>query len=45
LPRAIDLMVAWPTGEPSPIVRDFIATTRSIAADLAADEGLLFRKK
>lgn len=45
LPRAIDLMVAWPTGEPSSIVRDFIATTRSIAADLAADEGLLFRKK
>ncbi|MEO3997505.1 LysR substrate-binding domain-containing protein [Mesorhizobium sp. CAU 1732] len=39
LPRAIDLVVAWPTGETSPIVRDFIDTTRRVAADLAPDFG------
>lgn len=44
LPRAIDLMVAWPTGEPSPIVRDFIATTRRVAASLAGDERQFSRK-
>lgn len=44
LPCAIDLMVAWPTGEPSPIVRDFIATTRRVAANLAGDERQFPRK-
>lgn len=34
LPRAIDLVVAWPAGETSPVVQDFIATTRRVAAGL-----------
>jgi len=39
LPRSIDLVVAWPTGETSPIVRDFIATTRHVAGELAQRYG------
>jgi DNA-binding transcriptional LysR family regulator len=35
LPQAIDLVVAWSAGEVSPIVRDFIATTRRVAAELS----------
>jgi DNA-binding transcriptional LysR family regulator len=37
LPRAIDLVVAWPTGDASPLVRDFIDTTRRVAAQLTKD--------
>lgn len=37
LPRAIELVVAWPSGETAPMVRDFIATTRRVAARLALE--------
>lgn len=39
LPRSIDLVVAWPTGETSPMIRDFIGTTRRVAAELAQTYG------
>ncbi|EKF40147.1 LysR substrate-binding domain-containing protein [Nitratireductor indicus] len=40
LPRAIDLVVAWPNGDGSPLVRDFIDTTRRVARQLAKDHVL-----
>lgn len=39
LPRAIDLVVAWPTGENSPIIRDFIDATRRVAPAIAPGFG------
>lgn len=36
LPAAIDLAIAWPTGETSAIVLGFIATARRVAARLTA---------
>ena len=38
LPRAIELVMAWPKGEPSPILRDFLDTTRRVTARIAADQ-------
>jgi DNA-binding transcriptional LysR family regulator len=32
LPNTIDLAVAWPAGEPSPVIRHFIDVTRRVAA-------------
>ena len=32
------LVVAWPKGETSPVVQDFIATTRRVAARIAAEQ-------
>ena len=40
LPHTIDLVIAWSAGEASPVLRDFIATTRSVAADLALKDVL-----
>ncbi len=40
LPKAIDLVVAWPTGESSPVVLDFIATTRAVSRRIAPDLGM-----
>jgi DNA-binding transcriptional LysR family regulator len=37
LPKNIDLEVAWPTGETSLVVRDFIETTRVVGARLQAE--------
>ncbi|MFD2237459.1 LysR substrate-binding domain-containing protein [Aureimonas populi] len=45
LPRSIDLVVAWPTGETSPIVLDFIETTRRVAARIAPELGFLPRER
>lgn len=39
LPRAIELVVAWPSGETSPVVRDFISTTRRVVAVIAHEQG------
>ncbi|MFD1882879.1 LysR substrate-binding domain-containing protein [Paracoccus pacificus] len=39
LPFAVELMVAWPAGETSPIVQDFIAITRRTIAGIARDGG------
>lgn len=39
LPRSIDLVMAWPAGETSPVVRDFIATARRVARGVAIDLG------
>lgn len=39
LPSTIELVLAWPTGETSPVVRDFIATTRRVVAHIAQSEG------
>lgn len=41
LPRAIDLVLAWSSGEASPIVRDFIAIARGVAAQLARNNILV----
>ena len=38
LPREIELVVAWPKGETSPVGQDFIATTRRVAARIAAEQ-------
>ncbi|TJZ90160.1 LysR family transcriptional regulator [Paracoccus gahaiensis] len=40
LPRAVELSVAWPAGEASPLVLDFIAIARRIARTIASDESL-----
>ncbi|MFC7705536.1 LysR substrate-binding domain-containing protein [Plastorhodobacter daqingensis] len=40
LPRSIELVVAWPAGETSAIVLDFIETTRRVAPGLARELGL-----
>lgn len=42
LPCAIELVVAWPKGETSPLVQDFISVTRSVAARLAEHRGFSF---
>lgn len=39
LPRAIELVLAWPSGETSPMVQDFIATTRRLAVTIAREQG------
>lgn len=36
LPRAVELMVAWPASEASPVMRDFITVTRQLAPELDA---------
>lgn len=40
LPRSIELVVAWPAGETSPIVTDFIRTARSVSRRIAPALGL-----
>ncbi|MFC7704494.1 hypothetical protein ACFQXB_09830, partial [Plastorhodobacter daqingensis] len=40
LPRSIELVVAWPAGETSALVLDFIETTRRVAPGLARELGL-----
>lgn len=42
LPRAIELVVAWPKGETSPLIQDFIDVTRKVAARLSAEQGYDF---
>ncbi|WBU60995.1 LysR substrate-binding domain-containing protein [Paracoccus albus] len=39
LPRAIELVVAWPKGETSPLVQDFISVTRQVAARIGEQKG------
>lgn len=41
LPRSIELVVAWPAGETSPLVLEFIATTRRVAASTARSLGFV----
>ena len=38
LPRAIELVMAWPKGEASPMLRDFLDTTRRVTAQIAAEQ-------
>lgn len=39
MPRSIDLVLAWPAGEISPVLRDFVAVARRIAPQVAAEQG------
>ncbi|MCJ8138937.1 LysR substrate-binding domain-containing protein [Falsirhodobacter halotolerans] len=39
LPQVIDLVVAWPSGETSPLVHDFIAITKRLTPGIARDLG------
>lgn len=40
LPRDVELAVAWPRGETSPVVLDFVETSRRVAAGVATDWSL-----
>ncbi|MDP3339191.1 LysR substrate-binding domain-containing protein [Frigidibacter sp.] len=40
LPRAIELVAAWPGGESSPIVLDFLETTRRVSRRIAGELGM-----
>lgn len=41
LTHALDLIVAWPSGETSPVVLDFIETSRRVSARVAPELGFL----
>ena len=40
LEHSIDLLIAWPSGETSPIVRDFVRTAREVCAAIAPEIGM-----
>lgn len=40
LPRMIELVAAWPAGESSPVVLDFIETTRRVSRQIAGGLGM-----